>query len=144
MKFAIPTAALALAAALLTTSMLAPASAQAPNDGGLGTELGMQQQNASGEVGTVTLFARGAKTLVVLAISGAPNGPQPAHIHRGSSCDSIDPKPAFALANVVNGRSKTLVPVSIDRLLSGNYSVNVHQSTTNIARYVSCGNLYKS
>jgi hypothetical protein len=143
MKFAIIPSTLALVGMLLTAAG-APVSAQSyPGDSGTGTELGMAAQNASGEVGTVTLFRRGAKTLVVIKLSGAPHGPQPAHVHRGT-CDNLDPKPAFPLTNVVNGRSSTLLPVSIDRLLSGNYSVNVHQSLTNIPRYVSCGHLYKA
>jgi hypothetical protein len=43
---------------------------------------------------------------------------------------------------VINGLSKTLVKASMDRLLSGNYNVNVHAST-NAAIYVSCGHLYR-
>ena len=54
---------IALAAALCSTAVIAVAQI-APSDPGLGVKLGMEQQNNSGEVGTVTLFARGANTLV--------------------------------------------------------------------------------
>jgi hypothetical protein len=134
---------LALAAALLSAASTPVLAQSYPGDGGIGTKLGMSAQNNSGEVGTVTLFNRGAKTLVVINLDGAPHGPQPAHVHRGT-CDNLNPKPEFPLSNAVNGRSTTLLPVSEARLLSGNYSVNVHQSTTNLGRYVSCGHLYRS
>ena|ERR1700722_9463254 len=115
-----------------------------PDDSGLGTKLGMSPQNNSGEAGTVTLFRRPHEsTLVVLNISGEPEGrTQPAHIHRGHECDSIDPKPAFGLAPVINGVSKTLVHAPESKLLSGNYVVNVHLSPQNIPHYVSCGELH--
>ncbi len=136
---------LAAATAFATSALLAgTASAQIdPGDAGLGTKLGLQSQNNSGEVGTVTLFKRGASTLVVLALQSAPAGAQPAHIHRGKSCSTLDPVPAFPLANVVNGRSKTIVHASESKLLSGNYVVNVHQSLANAKRYVACGELYQ-
>jgi len=103
----------------------------------------MAQQNNSGQPGTVTLFSRGASTLVVINLTGQSRGYiEPAHIHRGHDCDSLDPKPAFGLAPVVNGVSRTLVKASESRLLSGNYVVNVHASAQNIKRYVSCGELY--
>jgi Cu/Zn superoxide dismutase len=143
MKFAIISSTLALVGMLVTAAGSTVSAQSYPGDSGAGIELGMAAQNASGEVGTVTLFRRGEKTLVVLKLSGAPHGPQPAHVHRGT-CETLDPKPAYPLANAVDGRSQTLLPVPIDRLLSGNYSVNVHQSTTNIARYVSCGHLYRA
>ena len=137
---------LALAAAFLgAIGFAAAASAQIdPDDSGRGTKLGMSQQNNSGEAGTVTLFRRGAgSTLVVLDISSVPAGrQQPAHIHRGHTCDTLDPKPAYGLAPVINGVSKTLVHAPESKLLSGNYVVNVHSSPQNITRYVSCGELH--
>jgi hypothetical protein len=115
----------------------------APDDTGAGTKRGMQEVNNSGQVGTVTLFHRGQSTLVVIELHSVPAGHrEPAHIHRGQSCDNIDPKPAFGLAPVVNGVSRTIVHYPEDKLLSGNYSVNVHASDSNLGHYVSCGHLY--
>ncbi len=137
---------IALGAALVgVLGMTSAAIAQIdPSDQGLGTERGIAQQNNSGETGTVTLFKRGDhSTLVVVSLAQQPPGrSQPAHIHRGHTCDSLDPKPAFGLAPVVNGVSRTLVKVSDTRLLSGNYVVNVHSSAQNMGRYVACGELY--
>jgi Cu/Zn superoxide dismutase len=132
---------IALAAALGSTAAIAVAQIS-PNDLGFGTKLGIEQQNNSGEVGTVTLFRRGPNTLVDLQLFGEPPGrSQPAHIHRGSSCDNLDPTPAFGLAPVVNGHSRTLVHYPLARLVSGNYVVNVHASSSNLKHYVACGHL---
>lgn len=121
---------------------------ESPSDSGQGIRRLLSQQNNSGELGSVTLFRLpNNKTRVVLNLKGAkPGTMQPAHIHRGRDCNNLDPKPAFPLTTVMTsesgGTSTTIVNAPIARLLSGNYSVNVHASTTNIARYVTCGNLY--
>ena len=101
----------------------------------------MGQQNNSGEAGMVTLFRRGSRsTLVVLNIASVPAGrSQPAHINGGHFCDGLDPKPAFRLARVERGVSRTLVTVSEAFLLCGNYVVNIHSLAQNLGRYVSCG-----
>jgi hypothetical protein len=115
----------------------------APDDTGAGTKRGIQQLNNSGQVGTVTLFRRGQSTRVVIELHSVPAGRrEPAHIHRGRDCESLDPKPAFGLADVVNGVSRTIVQYPEDKLLSGNYSVNVHASDQDLGHYLACGHLY--
>ncbi len=133
-------------AALLAALGSASAFAQiAPDDSGRGTKLGMAQMSNSGEVGTVTLFPhRTDATLVVVRLASAPPGrAQPAHIHRGHSCDTADPTPAYLLAPVVNGVSRTIVEAPEAKLLSGNYVIDVHDSSGRLGRYVSCGELYR-
>ena len=135
-----------LAVAVTLTFAGAVQAQIAPNDTGAGVQLGMLEENNSGQVGSVTLFARGKTTLVVIDLHSEPAGcHEPAHIHRGKSvtCDDIDPKPAYGLADIVNGHSRTIVQAPIDKLLSGNYSVNAHASAQNLAHYVSCGHLYR-
>ncbi|MGH7707012.1 MAG: hypothetical protein ACREM8_03095 [Vulcanimicrobiaceae bacterium] len=137
---------LALFAAVLAATVafgsVAVRAQVAPGDSGAGFKRGVEAQNNSGQVGEVTLFARGAKTLVVLTIQGEPAGHvEPAHVHRGHDCQTLNPKPQYPLHPVVNGRSTTVVPVEASRLLSGNYVVNVHQSVKNISHYVACGPL---
>ena len=125
---------------VLVLAVTGVAAGQA-TDAGLGTQRGMEQQNNSGQAGFVTLFPRGARTMVSIRLDGAPAGStEPAHVHRGE-CPKINPAPAFPLNPVVNGRSTTLLNVPLSRLVSGNYSVNVHASTKNLAHYVSCGYL---
>jgi hypothetical protein len=144
MTFRVSALGFALAATLGLAASGGALAQIGPNDSGAGTRLGIQQLNNSGQVGEVTLFKRGNDTLVVLRVQSVPSGrSEPAHIHRGSDCSNIDPKPAFGLAPVVNGVSRTLVKYSEDRLLSGNYVVNVHASDHALGHYVACGHLYR-
>jgi hypothetical protein len=100
-------------------------------------------QNGSGESGTVTLTPVGDKTRVDLALVGAPaDTPQPAHVHPGP-CAKLDPKPKYPLAPVVDGFSTTTLDVPIGQLTSGDFAVNVHKSSSEIAKYVACGDLTK-
>jgi len=99
------------------------------------------EQNSSGENGKAVLIAEGAKTKVVVNIKHAPaRVAQPAHIHDGT-CSNLDPKPAFKLNPVRHGKSTTVVPVALDKLLSGKYAINVHKSFKDIKDYVSCGDI---
>ncbi len=98
-------------------------------------------QNASGELGTVTLTAVGDKTRVDVALANAPTDvPQPAHIHEGT-CAKLDPKPKYPLTTVVDGTSTTMVDVPMSQLVAGGFAVNVHKSTKEIPTYIACGEL---
>jgi hypothetical protein len=139
---------------LITLAAIAfatPTLAQSPpSDAGAsaGTKLGMRELNNSGQTGFVTLFSHGTNEALVIVSVAAPDGvTEAAHIHRGrtkpgqeNSCDNLDPKPAYVLHPVVNGRSATLVKAPEDKLLSGNYVINVH-AQNDLAHYVSCGEL---
>lgn len=132
----------ALALALLTTTV---GSAQSyPDDPGTGTERGMEQVNNSGQVGTVTLFRRGAATSAVVDLKGTPEGGvQSVRIYRGKACDEFDAGgPAYFLTDMRNGRSVSSVKAPEDKLLSGNYNVVVFASNAKGARATSCGHLY--
>jgi len=101
------------------------------------------QQNNSGESGTARLTPDGDKTKVVINLKGAPKGvPQPAHIHEGT-CAKLDPKPKYPLQNVVDGKSTSEVPASLDSLMSGTNAINVHKSAADIKTYVACGDIRK-
>jgi Cu/Zn superoxide dismutase len=103
----------------------------------------LAQQNKSGESGTARLTPEGDKTKVQVNLKGAPKGvSQPAHIHEGS-CAKLDPKPKYGLQNVVDGKSTSEVPVSVDALMSGSYAINVHKSADDIKTYVACGAIKK-
>ena len=99
-------------------------------------------QNSSGETGTATLTKAGDnKTKVVLEVQGAPSGaPQPVHIHKGT-CDKLDPKPAYPLSPLVNGKSETTVNASLDSLEKGGYAINGHKSAQDVSTYVFCGGI---
>lgn len=104
----------------------------------------LQEQNSSGESGTAALTQMGPDLQVVITLKGAPaTTPQPAHIHDGT-CANLKGV-VYGLTNVVNGKSTTTVKgVTIAKLLGGTYAINVHESTTNIGKYVACGNIVKS
>lgn len=99
-------------------------------------------QNGSGEDGSAQLTDLGDGTVrVELIMMNAPEGAvQPAHIHKGS-CTTLDPSPAFPLTSVTGGKSTTVVTTTLAALTKEKYAINVHESATNPARYVSCGNL---
>ena len=102
----------------------------------------LQPQNNSGESGTATLTKAGDnQTKVVLEVQGAPAGvSQPVHIHKGT-CNKLDPKPAYPLSPVVNGKSETTVKASLDSLQKGGYAINGHKSAQEASTYVFCGDI---
>lgn len=99
-------------------------------------------ENGSGEDGSAQLTDQGdGTTKVELLMLNAPEGAvQPAHIHKGS-CATLDPAPAYPLNNIVEGKSTTVVKVTLAELTSAKYAINVHKSAAEAAVYVSCGNL---
>src|SRR5438270_12749246 len=110
---------------------------------GKSVKVSMKAQNKSGESGSARLTPEGPdKTRVEITLKGGPKGtPQPAHIHEGS-CAKLDPKPKHGLENVVDGKSTTVVPASLDSVRG--MAINVHKSTDDIKTYVSCGDIGKS
>lgn len=105
-----------------------------------GHTIKMHAQNGSGESGTATLKQSGKSLLVTLSLTGG-SGDQPAHIHKGT-CAKLDPKPAYPLTTVADGKSETtLKGVTLAALMSGTYAINVHKSAADIKDYVACGDL---
>jgi hypothetical protein len=102
----------------------------------------LSPQSNSGESGTATLTKQGDKqTKVVLDVKGG-SGQQPVHIHKGT-CDQLDPKPAYPLSPVSNGKSETVVNASLDDLEKGGYAINGHKSSQDVKTYVFCGDIGK-
>lgn len=102
----------------------------------------LSEQNNSGESGTAFLEDLGdGTTRVTISSEGAlvGVGPQPAHIHSGT-CEDLGGV-EYALENVVNGSSQTVVNVSLDELLAGTFAINLHMSPQEAGIYTSCGNL---
>lgn len=105
------------------------------------TTVALAAQNDSGESGTATLTEKDGKVLVTLALTGTPAGvSQPAHIHVGA-CPTPDAV-KYPLTTVVDGKSETTLDVALDQLKSElPLAINVHKSASEVATYVSCGNL---
>jgi len=103
-------------------------------------EIQLQEQSASGEVGTATLTAASGKTKVVIDLVSHAANDQPAHIHR-ATCTDLDATPAYPLNDVVGGKSTTVVAASLTSLLAKHYAINVHRSAKKLNEYVVCGNI---
>jgi hypothetical protein len=101
----------------------------------------LQAQNGSGETGTATLRQSGPNVVVTIALHGEDTAAQPAHIHDGT-CAKLDPKPAYPLTPIANGSSQTTIKgVTIAKLTSEPYAINVHQSASQLKKYVACGDV---
>ncbi|HET9123144.1 MAG TPA: hypothetical protein VFN52_06590 [Acidiferrobacteraceae bacterium] len=94
------------------------------------------------EHGSATLVAVPGGTQVTLHLHGVPKGAvQPMHIHSGR-CGKLDPHPAWALNPVTHsGYSQSTIPVSLKRLQSQPYAINIHKSARDVTVYVACGNI---
>src|SRR5690349_18153872 len=129
-----------LLVAVLALPLLSAGHARAA--AGKVVRLTLIDENGSGEDGSAQLTDLGdGTTKVELLMLNAPDGAvQPAHIHKGS-CANLDPNPAYPLNNITDGKSTTVVNVSLTELTSEKYAINVHKSAAEISVYVSCGNL---
>ena len=107
--------------------------------------LSLNVLNNSNQSGSATLTdVDGKKTKVVVEVGSGPAGTaQPAHIHIGAC-----PNPGavtYPLKNIVNGRSETMLDVSLLTLKEKlPLAVNVHKSAAEAKVYVSCGDLPKA
>jgi hypothetical protein len=108
------------------------------------TVVKLSGQNNSGESGTAALMQTNGDNdlFVVLRLAGGnAAGPQRAYIHAGS-CTHLDPRPTYALENVVDGSSKTTIRhLTLVSLVKGHYAIAVHSSATDLASAVACGNV---
>ena len=100
----------------------------------------LQAQNGSGEDGTAKLSDTSGGVSVVVTLKGAPATAQPMHIHDGT-CTNLGGV-AYPLTCVVNGSSTTTVKgTTVAALLAKPFAINVHKSASDLATYVSCGNI---
>lgn len=100
----------------------------------------LAEQNDSSQSGFATLVSVGDQTLVALSVTpGIAGTAQPIHIHNGS-CEALGGV-AFALTNVVDGRSVTLVNAPLSTLQDGTKAINLHKSAAEIAVYTACGDI---
>jgi len=95
-------------------------------------------QNRPGETGAATFEQTSGGVKIVVKMSGGQNGSQPIHIHTGT-CAKLNPIPKYALSNIVHGSSTTTISgITVADLLQGQYVIDVHESSADIAKYVAC------
>ena len=124
------------AALILSSTLLAAAAAP--------VAFNLSPQNHSGETAKATLTQGKGEVTVVVDTHGGPANPQPIHIHEGT-CAKLNPKPAYPLTTVLDGKSVTHVKgVTLAQLQDGHYAINIHHSTTDIKTYYACGNIPKA
>lgn len=138
---AAPTVPPTAAPATATTAPTAAPSTSAPGAASITINLG-PGRDGDQTPATATLNAQGTKTEVVLTIKPAAAGvSQPVHIHEGA-CPGVGAV-KFPLTNIVDGKSTTVVDAQLKDLLTGGFSINAHESTTNAGKYVACGGIPK-
>jgi hypothetical protein len=116
--------AIGIVVVLLFGLRAAPLLAQTPQPESL-TLTFMPGRDAA-QPGTVTLTGNGNQTTVTINVApGAAGVAQPAHIHDGA-CPGVGAI-KYPLSNVVDGMSTTTVNVALHDLLTGQYSINIHQ-----------------
>jgi len=101
------------------------------------------ERGGSRESGTVTFTTLGKRTKVVLELDGRASRssePRPAHIHMGS-CAELEPRPAYRLAAVADGKSTSTVAATLSDLRAGSFAVDVHESAADLQTHVACGEL---
>lgn len=130
----VPRGVVRLACAAIVLMLAACSGSPSPSP----TRLELRTLTDSGVTGSVTLAAVGAeRTVVTVQVDPAGHPDMPAHIHPGT-CDELVPQPRYPLANVVNGRSTTEVPASLDELLAGDVALNLHASNQEMQIYTAC------
>jgi hypothetical protein len=97
----------------------------------------LAEENGSGQSGTATFTpAEDGRTTIVVELSNPPQAPQPAHVHPGPCGDLGDP--VAGLVNLVDGRSETTVPMSLEELQSGDLVIHAHKSEAEFDVSVAC------
>ena len=96
-------------------------------------------QNKSDQSGTATISEENGKVKVMLDLTGGNfTKPQPAHFHEGT-CEKPG-KVVYPLKNAENGKSTTVLDVSLAKLKSqAPLVINVHKSDAEISVYTACG-----
>ncbi len=101
----------------------------------------LAEQNNSGQTGTALLEDVEGKVKVTITMSGEKyKGAQPAHIHIGV-CPGVGAV-KYPLSNVVNGKSQTMLTISMADLISQvPLAINIHKSPAEADVYTACGGL---
>lgn len=130
-----------LAAGSLSVAAAMRLGAAADADASHSMAIAMHGLNGSGQDGTAMVQEIGGKVVVSVHLIGEPaSASEPAHVHLGR-CPVIKAIPAYNVGPVVGGKAESAVDLSWADITSGRYVLNVHESTEQLGRYVSCGDI---
>lgn len=126
----------------ITAVLLAGTAAMAATPKSNSITIPMHAENKSAENGTATLTNTAKGVQIAISLKNAPaKFDQPTHIHAGT-CDKLNPAPEFPLSPTHDGKSVSVYPnATIAQLIAKHVSINVHKSTSDLATYVSCGEI---
>lgn len=97
----------------------------------------LDSKSSINQYGTAVLTEEEGKLNVELSLVNNPDTIQPVHIHRGT-CD-IPGEIIVNLTNVVNGRSSSVVDLTLDAVNDGSYVITGHRSAEALGTYDFCG-----
>jgi hypothetical protein len=101
----------------------------------------LNPQDQQGIGATAELIARGSRTEIIINEPTEPGGAsQPASIHQ-VSCENLNPSGQYALQNVQQGQSTTVIDVPLNRLMDGQHAINLNASVGNLDDDVGCGDI---
>lgn len=128
------------ASLVFQTQRAQEATPMAPGEGSKEMNVELSAQGVSNESGIATLAETNGTVTVNLYLTGyVANVAQPAHIHAGL-CPGVGAI-RYPLNPVVNGKSTTVLSVTLMQLKQLPLAINVHKSSADIATYTSCGSL---
>ena len=104
-------------------------------------EVQLAELNDSGVSGTATVTDLGNGTLrVEIDVEAGGNEAMPAHIHPGT-CEELDPAPQYPLSDVEDGTSTTEIEATLASVQTGEFAINLHESTEAVETYTACGDI---
>lgn len=125
---------------VLTVAPGACGGSNSDESGGEILSLELTEENGSGQAGTAVITPLNSeRARIIMEIDHPPDVPQPAHVHPGP-CGNLG-DPVAALESLVDGRSETIVPMSLAELQRGGLVVHVHKSEADFEVSVACAAL---
>ncbi|SFQ45017.1 hypothetical protein SAMN05216229_12235 [Geopseudomonas sagittaria] len=134
--------------ALMVAAVASQSYGMSEERGLVSIELEASPQNTA-EIGRATLVAERGRTAIVFALSGAPSHVTvPLHYYTyiyPGSCKALGAQPAYDMNNVVRvesfGHLSKRVPVALEQLRGGNYSIVVRSSPADGRLDLFCGEI---
>jgi hypothetical protein len=100
------------------------------------------EYDGSGQSGTATLTRINDRTEVVLKVEPGPpeDDPQPVHIHFGNCGPNLG-ELRFRLTDVIDGKSTSVIDITLAELENDNSIINLHKSYENKSVFTACGDI---